>query len=46
MPEPRKGGLRLDKFVDKAGNEIPLSQLARTDRAAFKAAGLDPENFI
>lgn len=42
----RKGGLKLDKFVNRAGDEIPLSQLARTDAAAFRAAGLNPEKFL
>ncbi len=38
----RKGGLKLDKFVDKSGKTIRLDQLADTDAAAFRAAGLDP----
>jgi len=42
----RKGELRLTRFVNRAGDRIPLSQLARTDAAAFRAAGLDPENFL
>jgi len=41
----RKGGLTLDRFVDQRGNEIPLSELARRDAAAFRAAGLDPDDF-
>lgn len=36
----RRGGLPLDKFVDRTGAEIPLSQLASTEKAAWKAAGL------
>lgn len=36
----RKGGLTLDNFVDKKGATIRLDQLANTDVAAFKAAGL------
>jgi len=41
----RTGKLRLDRFVNRSGDEIPLSRLARTERRAFIAAGLDPENF-
>lgn len=42
----RDGGLRLDRFVDRAGTELPLSQLARVHAAAFRAAGLDPTDFL
>lgn len=42
----RRGGLTLDKFVNRAGDELPLSELARRERAAFEAAGLDPEDFL
>lgn len=42
----RRGGLKLDKFVNRAGDELTLSQLARSERDAFIAAGLDPEDFI
>ena len=42
----RRGGLTLDRFVNRAGDEIPLSELARRHRDAFKAAGLDPEDFL
>lgn len=42
----RKGGLTLDKFVNRAGDELNLSQLARRHSAAFRAAGLDPEDFL
>jgi SPP1 gp7 family putative phage head morphogenesis protein len=38
----RKGGLTLDKFVDKKGATITLAELADTETAAFRAAGLDP----
>lgn len=41
----RQGGLTLDKFVDQAGRERTLADLARTERAAFKAAGLDPDRW-
>ncbi len=36
----RDGGLTLDKFVDKAGNELTLAQLAKTEAAAFAKAGI------
>lgn len=42
----RRGGLKLDKFVNRAGDELPLSALASKNRSAFRAAGLDPEDFI
>ncbi len=41
-----RSGVPLDRFVDPAGRPIPLSQLARTDKAAFEAAGLDTEDFL
>jgi SPP1 gp7 family putative phage head morphogenesis protein len=40
-----RGGLTLDKFVDRNGNELTLKQLASKEREAFLAAGLDPDNF-
>jgi SPP1 gp7 family putative phage head morphogenesis protein len=42
----RRGGLTLDKFVNQAGDEIPLSDLARLHAEAFRAAGLDPGGFM
>ncbi len=39
-------GVPLTKFVDPAGRPIPLDQLAKTDKKAFVAAGLDPEDFL
>lgn len=36
----RKGGLTLDKFVDKAGNELTIVELMKKERAAFERAGL------
>lgn len=36
----RKGGLDLDRFVDRAGKELTLDQLRRTEAAAFEKAGL------
>lgn len=41
----REGGLTLDKFVNRNGDELTLSQLARTEASAFRAAGLNPEDF-
>lgn len=42
----RKGDLSLDKFVDRAGQELTLPELARKEAAAFRAAGLNPEKFL
>ena len=36
----RKGGLTLESFVDRAGNEKTLEELLRTEREAFERAGL------
>lgn len=41
----RRGGLKLDKFVDRRGKELTLKQLASKEARAFKAAGLDPDDF-
>lgn len=41
----RKGNLSLDKFVNRAGDEIPLSELAGREAKAFRDAGLDPDDF-
>lgn len=42
----RDGGMSLDRFVDRVGKEIPLRDLARFEADAFRAAGLDPEDFL
>jgi len=42
----RRGGLTLDRFVDRNGRLFTLKELAGFDRAAFKAAGLDPDAFL
>lgn len=42
----RSGGLTLDKFVNRAGDELTLSQLVKLEREAFIKAGLDPEDFL
>lgn len=41
----RNGGLKLDQFVDRAGNELNLRDLAATQPEAFVRAGLDPAQF-
>ncbi len=41
-----RGRLKLDKFVNRQGDEFTLSQLARSDASAFRAAGLDPKDFL
>lgn len=41
----RDGGLKVDQFVDRAGNELTLKQLAATRPEAFTRAGLDPATF-
>jgi len=41
----RKGGLTLDKFIDRRGEELTLAQLAKTKPDAFINAGLDPGEF-
>lgn len=41
----RDGGLTLDKFVNRNGDELTLSQLAKTEKEAFRAAGLNPDDF-
>lgn len=41
----RTGQVNLSKFVNRSGDELTLSQLAQSDAAAFRAAGLDPEVF-
>lgn len=41
----RRGDLTLDKFVNRQGDELSLSELATREKAAFRAAGLDPEDF-
>lgn len=41
----RDGGLALDKFVDAKGGELTLAQLAQKEAGAFKAAGLNVEDF-
>lgn len=42
----RKGDLTLDKFVNRNGDELTLSELASKHSSAFTAAGLNPESFL
>lgn len=42
----RDGELKLNKFVNRNGDELSLAQLAKTEAAAFRAAGLDPADFL
>lgn len=42
----RDGDLTLDKFVNRKGDELNLSELASKHKMAFKDAGLDPEDFL
>jgi len=37
----RQGNLTLDKFVNRRGDEIPLSQLAQREAQAFREAGVE-----
>jgi SPP1 gp7 family putative phage head morphogenesis protein len=41
----RDGGLTLDKFVNRKGDELTLAELARREKSAFKKAGLDVDDF-
>lgn len=42
----RTGKLPLDKFVNRKGDELSLSELAARETSAFKAAGLNPEDYL
>jgi SPP1 gp7 family putative phage head morphogenesis protein len=41
----RKGDLKLDKFVNRTGDELTLGELANRQPQAFRKAGLDPDEF-
>lgn len=41
----RNGGLPLDRFVNRAGDELTLKELVKKERQAFIDAGLDPDKF-
>lgn len=41
----RRGGLTLDKFVERDGSELTLAELARRHESAFLAANLDPSAY-
>jgi SPP1 gp7 family putative phage head morphogenesis protein len=42
----RTGRLDLKKFVNRAGDELTLAELARKHADVFRQAGLDPEDFL
>lgn len=42
----RRGGLEMPAFVDRRGLEKSLADLAIDEPAAFRAIGLDPEDFF
>lgn len=42
----RRGGLKLDKFVERDGSELTLADLASRHAAAFERAGLDPARYL
>lgn len=41
----RDGNLPLDRFINRNGDELSLSEMASRDAGAFRAAGLDPAKF-
>lgn len=41
----RDGGLTLDKFVNRRGDELTLDQLSKKYADQFRRAGLDPSEF-
>jgi SPP1 gp7 family putative phage head morphogenesis protein len=41
----RDGGLTLDKYVGRNGDELTLHELAQTQAKAFRAAGLNPDDY-
>lgn len=40
------GNLKLDRFVNRNGDELTLAELAKKEKAAFKAAGLDIKKYL
>lgn len=42
----RDGGLSLDKFVHRNGDEVTISELVTLERQAFQAAGLDVSRWL
>lgn len=42
----RRGNLDLCRTIDSSGREFTLAQLARSDAASFRAANLDPNDFL
>lgn len=41
----RDGKLDLDRFTNRTGDELTLSELAKKEKTAFKLAGLDPDDY-
>lgn len=41
----RDGGLKLDRFVNRQGDELTLHELAGREIQAFRAAGLNPNDY-
>ena len=42
----RLGKVNLRRFTDRRGDTLTLKELASREKAAFRAAGLDPGDFI
>lgn len=42
----RRGNLSIGRLVDRHGRPLTLAELAKTEKDAFLAAGLDPEDFL
>lgn len=40
-----RGGLKLDRYVNRNGDELTLHELAGREAAAFRAVGLNPDDF-
>lgn len=41
----RDGDLKLDRFVNRQGDELTLHELAQREKEAFRAAGLNPDDY-
>lgn len=41
----RRGGLTLDRFINRNGDELTLGELADRQAQAFRDAGLNPDDF-
>jgi len=42
----RRGNLSIGRLVDRHGRPLTLAELAKTEKDAFLAAGLDPEDYL